>query len=57
MTKICSVDFALFQKRYFSPTENSTLQLFPKRTFYLKWHTDCCMHAKNQDRSPSKILR
>ena len=51
MTKICSVDFALFQKKaFFAPTENSTLQLFSKR-FYLKWHTDCCMHAKNQDRS------
>ena len=56
MTKICSVDFALFQKGTFSPTENSTLQLFPKR-FHWKWHAECCMHAKNQDRSPSKISR
>ena len=56
MTKIYSVDFALFQKGIFSSTENSTLQLFPKR-FYLTWHAECCMHAKNQDRSPSKISR
>ena len=47
MTKICSVDFALFQKGIFSPTENSALQLFPKR-FYVKWDAECCMHAKSR---------
>ena len=42
MIKMCSVDLALFQKEHFF-----TYRKFYATTFFqLKWHTDCCMHAR-----------
>ena len=35
----------------------SKKSFFSHKRFYLKWHIECCMHAKNQDRSPRKTSR
>ena len=47
MTKSDLLDFAIFQKRHFC-TDLHKIQLdnFLPKVLYLKWHTECCMHAK-----------
>ena len=48
MTKGYPVDLCVAQK---------TLVFTYRKFFCLKWNTECCMHANNQDRSPRKISR
>ena len=51
MTKRYTVDLVIFQKRHFF-TYRKFYWITFSQTFYVKGHIECCLHAKNQDRSP-----
>ena len=47
------VEFNIFEENAFYGLQKILVDnFFPKR-LYLKYHRECCVHAKNQDRSPT----
>ena len=58
MEKIYLVELNIFKENAFHGLQKIPLDnYFSPKLLYLKCHREWCMHAKNQDRSPSKLSR
>ena len=56
MEKIYLVELKIFKETAIYGLQETLLDNFFPKLLYLKCHREWCVHAKNQDRSPSKIL-
>jgi len=56
MEKSYLVEFNIFKENAIYGLQKILLDNFPRTFSYLKCHREWCVHAKNQYRSPSKIL-
>ena len=52
---ILLVELNIFKENAFHGLQKIPLDNFPRNIYILMRHREWCVHAKNQDRSPSKL--